>query len=87
MTGALAFAEVTDDAEYGDAPRCPACGKFIGANVWLPPYKVQFVEGTMSSAPGDLVGGPGIGPDNFLASTVLQNRARTVEVRYRSARC
>ena len=80
MTGALAFAEAID-AEYGDAPRCPACGKFIGANVWLPPYKVQFVEGTMSSAPGDLVGGPGI------ASTVLQNRARTVEVRDRSARC
>jgi hypothetical protein len=24
----------------GDAPRCPACGRFVGMLTWLPPYRV-----------------------------------------------
>jgi hypothetical protein len=31
-----------DGTKYGDAPRCEACGKFIGLRCWLPPYKVEL---------------------------------------------
>lgn len=26
----------------GEAPRCPACGRFIGMLKWLPPYRVEM---------------------------------------------
>lgn len=28
--------------KVGEAPRCPACGRFIGMLTWLPPYRVQL---------------------------------------------
>jgi hypothetical protein len=31
-----------DGAHYGDAPRCPACGEFVGMREWLPPYAVEL---------------------------------------------
>jgi len=31
-----------DDTTLGDAPRCEACGKYIGLRVWLPPYRVEL---------------------------------------------
>lgn len=68
MVWAFAFAEPSDDAKYGDAPRCPACGRYIGAKRWLPPYVISLVEGTKTSAPADVMTGPGIGPDSFIAS-------------------
>lgn len=47
----------------GDAPRCPACGKFTGGLTWLPPYTaILRPEG---EAFGDLVYGPGL---NLLVS-------------------
>ncbi len=27
---------------FGEAPRCPACGRFVGMKPWLPPYKVSL---------------------------------------------
>ncbi len=32
----------TDDKERGDAPRCGACGCFLGLLTWLPPYRVEL---------------------------------------------
>jgi hypothetical protein len=32
----------TDGTFYGDAPRCQACGKFIGMRSWLPPYRIDL---------------------------------------------
>lgn len=29
-------------ARYGEAPRCPACGQYIGMREWLPPYEVEL---------------------------------------------
>jgi hypothetical protein len=31
-----------DGTIYGDAPRCDACGKYIGMREWLPPYRVEL---------------------------------------------
>ncbi|XXF77754.1 hypothetical protein P2318_32600 [Myxococcaceae bacterium GXIMD 01537] len=41
----------------GDAPRCPACGAFIGMLTWLPPYRVDLE--LYGAALGDFVDGPG----------------------------
>lgn len=32
----------TDDAVIGEAPRCEACGDFIGMRAWLPPLRVKL---------------------------------------------
>jgi hypothetical protein len=66
MSGAWAFADNVDPVNYGDAPRCPACGKVIGMKPWLPPYRVRLVGGTKTSAPADVITGPGV--DSFIAS-------------------
>lgn len=65
MVGAFAFAMVVDP-QYGDAPRCPSCGKYISMRVWLPPYRARLTAGTKSSAPGDVITGPGF--QGFMAS-------------------
>jgi hypothetical protein len=31
-----------DGTKHGDAPRCDACGKYIGMRCWLPPYRVEL---------------------------------------------
>jgi len=59
MTGDWAFADVIDP-KYGDAPRCPSCGDFIGLLTWLPPYRVRLVKGMKSYEPGDVISGPGM---------------------------
>jgi len=66
MVGPWAFADNVDPVNYGEAPRCPACGDFIGMREWLPPYRVRLVEGTKTSAPADVITGPGF--TSFIAS-------------------
>ncbi len=58
MVGEWAFADVIDPV-YGDAPKCPSCGDFLGMKEWLPPYRIRLVKGTKSYIPGDLISGPG----------------------------
>jgi hypothetical protein len=41
-----------DGTKYGDAPRCEACGDFLGMRPWLPPYRVELE--TWGSEFGDL---------------------------------
>jgi hypothetical protein len=31
-----------DGTNYGDAPRCEACGEYVGLRLWLPPYQVEL---------------------------------------------
>jgi hypothetical protein len=31
-----------EGARYGEAPRCPACGEYVGMREWLPPYEVEL---------------------------------------------
>jgi len=31
-----------EDANYGEAPRCPVCGRFTGGRQWLPPLRVEL---------------------------------------------
>jgi hypothetical protein len=31
-----------EDAKYGEAPRCPVCGRFTGGRRWLPPLRVEL---------------------------------------------
>lgn len=70
MVGRWAFAELIDPV-YGDAPRCPHCGKFIGMKPWLPPYRASLSAGTKASVPADVITGPGftgfIAIDRFVA--------------------
>ncbi len=35
-------ARPADKTRFGDAPRCEACGKYIGMRPWLPPYRVEL---------------------------------------------
>jgi hypothetical protein len=65
FVGEWAYAD-TLAPRYGDAPRCPSCGKFIGMLPWLPPYRVRMLTGVKTSAPGDVVTGPGF--ESFMAS-------------------
>lgn len=38
--------ESTEPVRYGDAPRCPECGSYIGPRTWLPPlHAMIFTEG------------------------------------------
>lgn len=62
MNGDWAFADVADDARYGDAPQCPTCGSWIGMKKWLPPYRIRLVKGMKSYEPGDIIHGPGCEP-------------------------
>jgi hypothetical protein len=39
---ALVDAYREDGTETGDAPRCEACGDYVGSLVWLPPYRVEL---------------------------------------------
>lgn len=50
----------------GDAPRCPACNRFVGMLRWQPPFRVE-VE-TWGSTFGDIAFGPG---DSLLVSEGL----------------
>jgi hypothetical protein len=31
-----------DPVNLGDAPRCEACGRFVGTRPWLPPHRVEL---------------------------------------------
>jgi hypothetical protein len=66
MAGPWAFADNVDPVKYGEAPRCPSCGAWIGMKPWLPPYRVRLVEGTKTAAPADIITGPGF--SGFIAS-------------------
>ena len=44
------------DASHGEAPRCPACGDFLGGKRWLPPHRVEIRE---PRRVGDFVYGTG----------------------------
>jgi len=65
MIGAWAFADPVNPV-YGDAPRCPSCGRYIASKEWMPPYRVRLVEGTKTKAPADVITGAGFG--GFIAS-------------------
>jgi len=46
-----------DNANYGEAPRCPVCGRFTGGRQWLPPLRVELeLHGRQF---GDVVTGAG----------------------------
>jgi hypothetical protein len=46
-----------EDAQYGEAPRCPVCGNFTGMRQCLPPFRVELeLHGKEF---GDVVMGPG----------------------------
>lgn len=45
-------AHTADNTRFGDAPRCNACGKYIGLRSWLPPYRVDL--DTWGNGYGDL---------------------------------
>jgi hypothetical protein len=66
MVGPWAFAASVDPVNYGEAPRCPSCGGWIGMKPWLPPYRVRLVKGTKTPAPADIITGPGF--TSFIAS-------------------
>jgi hypothetical protein len=66
MAGPWAFADNVDPINYGEAPRCPSCGEWIGMKRWLPPYRVRLVEGTKTPKPADIITGPGF--TSFIAS-------------------
>ena len=34
--------EPVGEVTRGEAPRCPACGRFVGMLPWLPPYRVKL---------------------------------------------
>lgn len=57
-----------DGALMGDAPRCPACGKYVGLRPLIPPVKVEL-EGWGASW-GDIAFGPA---DQVLISSRLKN--------------
>jgi hypothetical protein len=44
MLGVLPSAEgrCADPANWGPAPECPICGRFIGMLQWLPPFRVEL---------------------------------------------
>lgn len=58
MVGEYAFADVIDP-RYGQAPKCPSCGAYLGMRKWLAPHRVRLVKGMKSFAPGDIIDGPG----------------------------
>lgn len=66
MVGRWAFADHVDPVTYGQAPRCPSCGRWIGMKPWLPPYRVRLVAGTKTPKPADIITGPGF--TGFIAS-------------------
>jgi len=35
-------ASAAEGARYGEAPTCPACGKYVGMLQWLPPYRIEL---------------------------------------------
>lgn len=55
---------ITSDANVGDAPRCPICGRFTGMRMWLPPYQVEL--DCWGKAFGDMV--LGTASDDILVS-------------------
>jgi hypothetical protein len=65
MSGDWAYADILAP-KYGDAPRCPSCGEFIGMKPWLPPYRARLFKGVKTSTPADVITGPGF--ESFLAS-------------------
>jgi hypothetical protein len=65
MVGDWAYADILDP-KYGDAPRCPSCGEFIGMKPWLPPYRARLFKGLKASTPADVITGPGF--NGFMAS-------------------
>lgn len=53
-----------EDANYGEAPRCPVCGRFTGGRRWLPPLRIELeLHGTDF---GDVV--TGFGGSDLLVS-------------------
>jgi hypothetical protein len=78
MAGSWAYAEPVR-ARYGEAPRCSACGRFIGMKPWLPPRTAKLVRGTRSAAPADAITGPGF--DGFLASTRFVDEFQTANLK------
>ena len=56
-----------DPVNLGDAPRCPACGQYLGMRAWLPPYRVELI--TWGAQYGDLAFDSGSG---FLMTTRFQ---------------
>jgi hypothetical protein len=65
QAGDWAYADILAP-KYGDAPRCPSCGKAIGMKAWLPPYRARLFKGLKTSTPADAITGPGF--DSFIAS-------------------
>lgn len=39
-----AYGMPSKGAVYGEAPRCPICGNFVGVKKWLPPHEIEIVQ-------------------------------------------
>jgi hypothetical protein len=58
----------TDPVRLGDAPRCGACGRFIGGRPWLPPHRAEL---TLRGAKwGDFAFRGAVGEDFLIAAPV-----------------
>src|SRR5260370_39465390 len=42
--------------KYGYAPRCDACGQYVGMRLWLPPYRVELETWGLEFADVGLIG-------------------------------
>jgi hypothetical protein len=42
LDAARTDAQFAEGFQVGDAPRCQACGRFIGMRPWLPPYRAEL---------------------------------------------
>jgi hypothetical protein len=65
MIGEWAYSEALNPV-FGEAPRCPSCGKFIGMEPWLPPYRARLRKGTRTGTPADVITGADF--DTFIAA-------------------
>jgi hypothetical protein len=65
MIGEWAYAEALNPV-FGEAPRCPSCGKLIGMKPWLPPYRARLRKGTRTGTPPDVITGADF--DTFIAA-------------------
>jgi hypothetical protein len=62
ITGSAYETEFIDEepVNLGDAPRCEACGGYVGMLRWLPPYRVELE--LWGKDFGDMVFGAGVNP-------------------------
>jgi hypothetical protein len=58
----------TDPVHLGEAPRCDACGRFVGGRPWLPPHRAELT--LHGSTWGDFAFRGAVGEDFLIVSPV-----------------